>query len=93
VTTGRPTQPASRDQADRHLAAVAAGITGRSPSAKAIGPPLTCLLSGRVWAVADGYIRTCWISILCHDYFHGRWATPAPDRIHGGSLARRSANG
>jgi hypothetical protein len=29
VTTGRPTQPASRDQADRHLAAVAADLAGR----------------------------------------------------------------
>lgn len=29
MSTGRPTQPGSRDEADRHLAAVAAGITGR----------------------------------------------------------------
>ena len=37
---------------------------------------LTCVLSGRVWAVAGGYIRACWISILCRDYFQWRGLHP-----------------
>ena len=45
VTTGHHPQPASRDQADRHLAAVAAGVTGHgiSPCLSRIGdvPVLT----------------------------------------------------